>query len=161
MLTFKYCPLICIFCFKTDNKFIHKIHKRTLRLIYDTEDASFEDLLERDKPRTTHVLNKLTLLVKIYKSIDCITPHLKQIFFFGLKRNRYHCRSNYLLKLPDASTPQYGTQPLCFKGSLLWNQIPIKYKSLSSPDGFESQIKQWNLLPAAANFVNRQILEFL
>ena len=56
MLTFKYCPLICIFYVKTDNKSIHKIHKRTLRLIYDMENASFEDLLERNKPRAIHEL---------------------------------------------------------------------------------------------------------
>ena len=43
MSTFKYCPLIWVFCAKTENKSINKIHKRTLRLIYDTEDATFED----------------------------------------------------------------------------------------------------------------------
>ena len=47
MSTFKYCPLIRMFCGKTQGKFINKIHKRTLRLIYDMEDTSFEDLLER------------------------------------------------------------------------------------------------------------------
>ena len=120
MLTFKYCPLICIFYVKTDNKSIHKIHKCTLRLIYDAENASFKDLLKRDKPRTIYELNILTILVKIYKSIDCINPQIKWIFFV-LKRNRYNLRSNYLLKLPDTSTSQYGTQPLCFKGSLLWD----------------------------------------
>ena len=47
MSTFKYCPLIWMFCGKTQGKFINKIHKRTLRLIYDMEDTSLEDLLER------------------------------------------------------------------------------------------------------------------
>ena len=120
MLTFKYFPLICIFCVKTDNKSINKFHKRTLRLIYYTEDTSFEDLLERDKLQTIHLDNILTLLVKIYKLIGCINPPIKWIFLV-LKRNRYNLCSNCLLKLPDTSTSRYGTQALCFKGSLQWN----------------------------------------
>ena len=119
-MTFIYCPLICIFCAKTDNKSMNKFPKRIFRLIYDTEDASFEDLLERDKSRTIHVDNILTLLVKIYKLIDCINSPIKWIFFV-LKRNRYNLRSKNLLKIPDTSTSQYGTQALCFKGSLQWN----------------------------------------
>ena len=69
MSIFKYFPLIWVFCGKIENKFINKIHKRTLRLIYDTEDANFEYLLERDKSRTIHENNLQKLLVEIYKSI--------------------------------------------------------------------------------------------
>ena len=64
---------------------------------------------------------------------------------FGLKRNRYNLCGNYLLKLPDTSTCQYGTQALCFKGSLLlWNKVPNKYKDLNSFEEFKNQIKQWH-----------------
>ena len=69
MSTFKYCHLIWVFCVKTENKSINKIHKRTLRLIYDTEDAIFEFLLGRDKSQTIHEDNLQKLLVEIYKSI--------------------------------------------------------------------------------------------
>ena len=47
--TFKYRPLIWMFCGKTSNKSIKKINKQTLRLIYDMEDVTIENLLERDK----------------------------------------------------------------------------------------------------------------
>ena len=69
MSTFKYCPLIWVFCGKTENKSINKIQNRILRLIYDTEDATFEDLLRRGKSRTTHEDTLHKLLVEIYKSI--------------------------------------------------------------------------------------------
>ena len=47
---FKYCPLILMFCNKTSNNQINKIHKRSLRLVYEMEyeDANFEDLLLKD-----------------------------------------------------------------------------------------------------------------
>ena len=54
---------------ETKNKSIYKINKRTPRLIYDTEDATFEDLLGRDKSRTFHKDNLHKLLVEIYKLI--------------------------------------------------------------------------------------------
>ena len=59
---------------KSENKSINKIYKRTLRLIYDTEDATVEDLLERDNSRSVHEDNIHTLLVGIYKSIYYINP---------------------------------------------------------------------------------------
>ena len=67
-------------CGKTDNKSINKIHKWTLRLIYDTEDATFKDLLERDKSRTIHDDNTRKLIVRIYKSIHYISPPIMRIF---------------------------------------------------------------------------------
>ena len=73
-----------MFCGKTENKYINKIHKRTLRLIYDTEDATFEDLLERDKSRTIHEDNIHTLLVEIYKSVHYIRSS-NNVEFFRLK----------------------------------------------------------------------------
>ena len=59
---------------KSENKSINKIYKRTLRLIYDTEDATVEDLLERDNSRSVHEDNIHTLLVGIYKSMYYINP---------------------------------------------------------------------------------------
>ena len=45
MSTFTYCPLIWMYCSKTANNLINKIHKRSLRVIYEIEDANFKDLL--------------------------------------------------------------------------------------------------------------------
>ena len=100
-----------MFCGKTENKSINKTYKRTLQLIYNTEDATFEYLLERDKSRTIHEDNIHTVLVEIYKSIPYISP-LTMWNFFDLKRNRYKLCGNYLSKLPDTSTCQYGTKAL-------------------------------------------------
>ena len=69
MSTFKYCPLIWVFCGKTENKSINKTHKSTLRLIYDTDDATFEDLLGIDNLRTIYEDNLHKLIFEIYKSI--------------------------------------------------------------------------------------------
>ena len=69
MSAFKYCPLIWVFCNKTSNNQINKIHKRTLRLVYEMQDANFEDLLLKDNSWNVHESNIDTLLIEICKSI--------------------------------------------------------------------------------------------
>ena len=48
MSNFRYCPLIWMFCGKTANKEINRVHKRALRILLKDYDASFEELLIRN-----------------------------------------------------------------------------------------------------------------
>ena len=45
MPAFKYSPSIWMFCNKTSNNQMNKIHNRALHLVYEMEGANFEDLL--------------------------------------------------------------------------------------------------------------------
>ena len=85
---FKYCPLIWMFCNKTSNNQINKIHKRSLRLVYEMQDANFEDLLLKDNSWSVHESNIHTLLIEIYKSINNLSPPIMKDFF-DLKNTRY------------------------------------------------------------------------
>ena len=125
MSTFKYRPFIWMFCNKTSNNQINKIHKLTLRLVYERQDAHFEDLLLKDNSWNVHENNINTLLIKIYKSINNLSPTIIKDFF-DLKNTRYDLRSKQLLKLPETSTSRYGTQARSFKVSLIWNTVPNK-----------------------------------
>ena len=58
-----------MFCNKTSNHQINKIQKRTLRLVYDIQDANFEDVLLKDNSWNVHESNIDTLLIEICKSI--------------------------------------------------------------------------------------------
>ena len=68
MSTFTYSPLIWINCSKTASNLTNKIHMHSLRVIYEMEDANFEDLLIKDSSWTIHENNFHTLLIEIYKS---------------------------------------------------------------------------------------------
>ena len=110
MTAFKYYPLIWMFCNKTSNNQINKIHKRTLRLAYEMQDGNFEDLLLKDNSWNVHESNRRTLLIQIYKSINLSPPMMKD-----LKNSRYDLRSKQWLKLSETSTSRYGTQALVLK----------------------------------------------
>ena len=142
MSAFKYYPLIWMFCNKTSNNETNKIHKRTLRLVYEMEGANFEDLLLKDNSWNVHESNIHTLLIEIYKSINNLSPPIMKDFF-DLKNTRYDLRIKQLLKLPEISTSTYGTQALRFKGSLIWSTVPNKIKNVDNIEDFKKHIKGW------------------
>ena len=47
------------------------------------------------------------------------------------------------LRLPKTNTSRYVTQAVSFKGSILWNTVPNRYKNVESLDKFILQIKMW------------------
>ena len=63
--------------------------------------------------------------------------------FFDLKNTRYDLRSKQLLKLPETSTSRYGTQALCFKGSLIRNTVLNKITNIDNIEDFKKHIKEW------------------
>ena len=139
MSAFKYCPLIWMFYNKTSNNQINKIRKLTLRLVYETQDANFEDLLLKDNSWNVHESNIHTLLIEIYKSINNLSPPIMKKIF-DLKNTRCDLRSKQLLKFPATSTSRYGTQALYFKGSLIWNTVPNKMKNIDNTEDFKKHI---------------------
>ena len=148
--TFTYCPLIWMYCSKTANNLINKMRKRSLRVIYEMEDANFEDLLIKDSSWTIHENNIHTLLIEIYKSLNHISPPIMQEFF-DLKVTPCSLRNNNILRLPKTNTSRYGTEALCFKGSIIWNIVPNQYKNLNSLDKFKQQIKMWKPTTCTCN----------
>ena len=143
MSSFKYCPLIWMFCNKTSNDLINNIHKRTLRVTHDMEEADFEDLLNLEKICTVHQNNLKTLIIEVYKSINKINPPIMWEFF-KVKPITYNLRNDNLLILPSARSSRYGTDTLSFKGSLLWNNVPSEYKNTNDFNRFKNKIKSWN-----------------
>ena len=142
MSIFVYCPLIWMFCSKTANNLINEIHKRNLRVIHEMEVANFKDLLIKDSYWSIHEINILSLLIDIYKSLNRISPPIIQEFF-DLKVTPHSLQNNNLLRLRKTNTLRYGTEALCFKGSIIWNKVPNRHKNLNSLDKFKQQIKMW------------------
>ena len=87
-----------MFCSKTANNLINKIHKRSLRVIYEMEKANFENLL-----RIALGLFMKTIFSEIHKPLNHISPLIMQEFF-DLKVTPYSLRNNNLLRLPKTNT---------------------------------------------------------
>ena len=50
-----YCPLIWIFCSRTSNNLINKIHERALRLILNKRTSDFDKQLQNNNNSCNHI----------------------------------------------------------------------------------------------------------
>ena len=71
---FKYCPLTWMFCSRSCNNKINKLHERALRLVYDDYESSFDVLLNKNKSFSIHHQNIQKLIIEFYKSLNKPSP---------------------------------------------------------------------------------------
>ena len=101
MSSFNYCPINWMFCSKSLNTQINKIHKRGLKAIYREEELSFDQLLTIDNGITVHTKNLITLLVEVFKTLAGLNPSFMANIFIP-KHTNYNLRSANLLEIPKA-----------------------------------------------------------
>ena len=71
---FSYCPLIWMFCDRTLNAKINRLHERALRIAYNDYISSFEDLLVKDGSVTIHEKNLRSLVTEMFKIKNKLSP---------------------------------------------------------------------------------------
>ena len=125
--TFKYYPLIWMFCGKIVNDSIDRVHKRALRILIDDHESMFEVLLVKNDEINIHTQNLRVLMIVIYKTLNNTNPPFMQGHFIkktpGLKIYK---------QIPAAKSITFGIDSIKFRGSLLWNSIPDLIKRASS-----------------------------
>ena len=66
MSNFNYCPFIWVFCGKTQNKEIDRVHKRALRIFLGAYTLSFDELLQKIDHTRVHGKTLRNLMIEIY-----------------------------------------------------------------------------------------------
>ena len=78
---FKYCPIVWMFHSRRTNNKINRLHERALRIVYDDEVSTFEQLLAMDKSFCIQHQNIQRLLIEIYQALHDISANsLKELF---------------------------------------------------------------------------------
>ena len=139
---FKYCNLIWMFCAKKENNRINKLHKRALRCVYDSPKENFEELLDKYQINDIHTQNLQSLMLFIYKVVTKDCPEIV-VDMFRPREVGYNLRAKYLLDLPKCKSNNYGVNTMFFKGIILWNNLPNKFKELKNSTIFKKQIRKW------------------
>ena len=86
---FGYCPLVWMFCSRTINARINRIHERSLRIVCNNYLSTFNELLTTDKSFTIHHRNVKTLAIEMYKFINDISPVIMKGIFVLKENCRY------------------------------------------------------------------------
>ena len=88
-----------------------------------------EFLALNNKLKTYQSLLKF-LAIGIYRAKNKLNPRFKWKTFKE-KNTPYSLRMGASLSIPNVSTQKYGIHSLNFRGSVLWNNLPIKLKNLN------------------------------
>ena len=102
---FNYCPLVWVFCGRTLNNKINRIHERALRIIYKDMRSDFEAMLLRDNAVQIHIRNLQLLMTEIYKTKWELNPSfMKEIFVekhspMGLEAAIIYCCHKRVLRV--------------------------------------------------------------
>ena len=139
---FHYCPLVWMFCSKTSNEIINKLHERSLRILYKDDSASFKELLTKDNSVTIHIHNIRLLAIEMYNAknglaVDLISNLLPR------NEHRYCLRNAKYFKRPNSNTTHWAAESLLNIGPLIWDTVPPRIKALSTLKSFKININSW------------------
>ena len=140
---FNYCPLLWMFCSRTLNNKINKLHERALRVVYKSDNLTFQQLLEKDKSSTIHERNLQKVAVEIYKVKNKISPIPVQELFKSRGDMAHNMRKNREWEVPRVRTVNNGIESIRYRRPETWELLPNEIKTSSSLAEFKRKIKDW------------------
>ena len=76
-----YCPFVWMFCGRKTNNRTNHLHERTLRIVYNESQSSFENLLRKDRAVSINHRNIRSFAIDIYKiKNNMSTPTMSELF---------------------------------------------------------------------------------
>ena len=118
---------------------VNKIHWRTLRVIYDDQSSTYEELLASHNDISIHQKYLKHLAIKVYKSLTNSNPEFMWPFFKN-KSIPYNLRNGNICILHPSRSSHYRINSLQFRGSLLWNNLPVSVKESVSVKEFKQKL---------------------
>ena len=134
---FNYARLIWMFCRKNLYHKIEKVHHRTLKVIYQSEE-SYQNLLLESSSVSVPQKHLSFLVTEIYKSTTQRNPEFMWPYF-TYNNISFNLREGPILCFPSTHSTYYGTNSVHFRGSRIWNNLPSHIKSRKSVSDFKTK----------------------
>jgi ribonuclease P/MRP protein subunit RPP40 len=137
---FGYCRLVWIFHSRKLNSRINKLHERALRLVYQDENSTFEELLKKDESFTVHERNIQSLGIELYKVAYGLAPEIMRLVFPCNPQGKYPWDN--IFQTFNVKTKSWGLESLGYLGPKIWSIIPMDMKKLPASK-FSNEIRTW------------------
>ena len=146
---FSHCPLVWMSHSRSINTKINNLHFRSLRMIYNDANASFQELLFRDKSVTIHQRNLQFLAIEMFKVARGMSPDfINEVFPLNhnLNTDNISARTRLNPQFYNPSCPRKvlsGLGALRTLGPEIWNLIPDSIRKSPTLSIFKCSIKKW------------------
>ena len=136
-----------------------KIHKRTLQIVYDIYDETYENLLNRSDDISIHQKHLRYLAIEVYKSLIKLNPG----FIWNVSEKNhtlFNLRRDDLLFLPPVKSTRYGVNYLASRASLWWNYPAPQIKENQFLEEFKNRIKNLRSIHCTCTVCRWHIMPF-
>ena len=111
---------------RTNNK-INRLHERALRIVYDDDVSTFDQLLAMDKSFCIHHQNIQRLLTEIYKALHDISgKSLTELFV--KRESTISLWSKPELLIASVNSVLKSKNSLRYFCSVIWNSLPTEIR---------------------------------
>ena len=128
-----------MFCRKTLYSKLEKIHHKTLKIIFESNDT-YDNLLWPSNMISVHQRHLRFLMTERYKSISKLNPEFMWSYFLH-KDMPCNLRKGPILSLAKTHFFYYGTNAIHFRGSFIWYNLSANVKSSNSLFEFKNKLK--------------------
>ena len=124
------------------NNKINSIHERALRITYQDNTATLQELLNKDNSVSIHHRNLQVLATEMFKIHRGLSPEILRETFVS-KTSSYNLRRNYTFKKHQVHSVYHGTESLSILGPKIWDLVSVELKQLESLYSFKWEIRNW------------------
>jgi len=111
----------------TEHKKMEKIQERALKFIYEDQNSTYEELLEKSKLPSLKVRRIRTIAIETSKIINKQSPlYLHDLV--QIKQNKYSFRYQNTVHLPRVKTTRYGLNSFKYFAAKTWNDLPDHFR---------------------------------
>ena len=138
---FRYCSLSWMFHSRKSNNKINLLYGRALRMIYNDQVSSFQELLDKDHSFAVDHFNIQSLAIEMFKVINNIAATVIDDLFTTYLS--YNLRSKSKFVVPSVRTVHNDQYSIQYYRVLIWNMIPGYIKVSQTLDIFKGKIRKW------------------
>ena len=122
------------------NNKINSINERALRITYQDNTSTVQELLNKDKSVSVHHRNLQVLATEMFKIHRGFSPEILRETFVS-KTSSHNLRRNDAFGKRKVHSVYHGTESLSFIGPKIWGLVPLELKQSKTLYSFKLEIK--------------------
>ena len=118
----------------------NRLYERCLHIIYNYQQSSFSELLEKDGSVSIHMRNIQSLVIEMFRVSRNISLLIMNDNFKRKDNSLYNLRKISEFSRPLVKSVHPGSESVSFPGPKILDMLPDDYKDLNT---FENKVKKW------------------